>query len=315
MKGRSDTTPAKADTGHFENPADADAIKAVEAARAAGTDPFGDMDEDEPAAAASPEPSEQTEGETGLDTDDLDALDDDGSAATDAAPPEQQTAAETPAEPAEQPTAQPVVQYKTRSAKELAESQAATLTERTEAFKAFSDGTMTAEEYAEIDAKAMTTLMAIASERALQEAGAQTALQESEAALASIKALAVKQGHVDYDKDSKAATQFDQASAILGADPEMAKLPDAEFFGKVHSMVLFMRGITAPAIGPGATPAAKPAARQDMRGPTTLRGIPAAATPNTGGGLSEQLGRLNGLDFEDAVGSLSRSQRDQWLDS
>ena len=43
--------------------------------------------------------------------------------------------------------------------------------------------------------------------------------------------------------------------------------------------------------------------------------MPAAATPNTGGGVAEQLGRLNGLDFEDAVGAMSRQQRDQWLDS
>ena len=50
-------------------------------------------------------------------------------------------------------------------------------------------------------------------------------------------------------------------------------------------------------------------------GIVTLRNLPAAATPNTGGGLTEQLSRLDGLDFQEAVGALPKAQRDAWLDS
>ena len=187
------------------------------------------------------------------------------------------------------------------------------LANRTDAFQKYSDGTMSADEYAKADMEAMTALMTLAREGALQDATMQTAMQQSEQALAQVKALAVQQHGLDYDKDTKAATQFDQAAEILAKDPDMAKLPDGEFFGKVHNMVLFMRGITPTAAPTPAQAAAQ--VRTDMRAPITLRNMPTAATPNTGGGLSEQLGRLGGLDFEDAVGNLPKAQRDQWLDS
>ena len=69
MKGRNDTTPAKADTGHFENPADAEAAKQVAAGLAAGEDVFGDHDNDAgtpmtTAAAPAPAPAPATDDTT-----------------------------------------------------------------------------------------------------------------------------------------------------------------------------------------------------------------------------------------------------------
>jgi hypothetical protein len=311
MKARDEITQPKPTTGHFENPADADAMKAVTAAREAGEDPFGDED----GFTAAPEAEEAQA--------DAPVVVDDDHGEPDAPADDEQTPAESleaeAAQPADEPEAPaapvaptPHVQYKTRTAKELAEAQAAVLTARTEAFKQYSDGTMSADDYAKADMEAMQTLMTLAREGALQEATTQTAIQQSEKALMEVKAQAKLQG-LDYDKDTKAALQFDQASEVLAKDPDMAKLPDAEFFAKVNEMVFFMRGVK-PAAAPAPAPNLPPA-RADMKAPITLRGMPAAATPNTGGGLGETLGRLNGLDFQDAVGALPKEQRNQWLDS
>lgn len=318
MKARDEITQPKPTTGHFENPADADAMKAVTEARLSGEDPFGDED------ASAPVVVQQVEAPADEPTDDQveaasaePADEGDEAGGSSSAPPETAPAEQPAVEPAAAiapvvPT--PHVKYKTRTAKELADAQAAVLTARTEAFKEYSDGTLSAEEYAKADMEAMQTLMTLTRESALQEATAQTSIQQSESALTQVKAQAKLQG-LDYDTDTKAATQFDQAAEVLAKDPDMAKLPDAEFFGKVNEMVFFMRGVkpiaaAAPKVAPNLPPA-----RADMKAPITLRGVPAAATPNTGGGLGEQLGRLGGLDFEDAVGALGRAQRDAWLDS
>jgi hypothetical protein len=327
MKGRNDTTTAKADTGHFENPADAEAAKQVAASLAAGQDPFGDNDNDDGTpmvAAPALAPAQASDAVDG-------ALDDaDDTAASEAAAAADADAAAQAAEASRQaantatqqatPAPAPVPQFKTKSAKELGDAQKALLDEKADAFDKYSVGTMTAAEYNAVDSRVMLGLMSIASENALAQANTQTALQASEQALADVKALAKSQGLIDYETDPDAGTQFDNVVDMLAKDPKAAALPDAEFFSRAHNLVLTMRGHAppattgAPAPAPGAKPG-KPAPRADMTGPITLRTIPAAATPNTGGGVAEQLGRLNGLDFEEAVGGMSRQQRDAWLDS
>lgn len=321
MKGRDQTTPAKADTGHFENPADAEAAKQVAAGLAAGEDVFGDNDNDDgtPMTTAAPAPAPAAEDTTATGADDLDADDLTDQSATTATTQETQEAAAPAAAPAPAPAPAPVPQFKTKSATELAAAQKALLDKKAEAFDKYSVGTMTAAEYSAVDSEVMLGLMGIASETALAQANTQTALQASEQALADVKKLAKSQGLVDYEADESAGVQFDNVVDMLARDPKMAALNDAEFFTRAHNLVLTMRGHTpgasnAPAPAP-ATTTGKPAPRADMTGPITLRTIPAAATPNTNGGVTEQLGRLNGLDFEDAVGAMSRQQRDAWLDS
>lgn len=329
MKGRNDTTTAKADTGHFENPADAEAAKQVANSLAAGEDPFGDNDNDDgtPMVAA-PAPAQASEEVDGALDDAGDAAAGEATAAADAdAAAQAAEAARQAANTATQqatpaPAPAPAPQFKTKSAKELGDAQTALLDEKADAFDKYSSGTITATEYSAVDTRVMQGLMSIASENALAQANTQTALQASEQALAGVKALAKSQGLIDYETDPDAGTQFDNVVDMLAKDPKAAALPDADFFSRAHNLVLTMRGhappantdAPAPAQAPGAKPG-KPAPRADMNGPITLRTIPTAATPNTGGGVAEQLGRLNGLDFEEAVGGMSRQQRDAWLDS
>lgn len=341
MKGRNDITPAKASTAHYENPADAEAAKAVADGLAAGEDVFGDFDDDAatasaaaaPAAAAAAAAAAADDGaaagadDAGRNLDDGDdtanqeaAAAAEADAAAQAAEASRQAAneAEQAAKPTPDPTPAPAPapqQFKVKSAKELADAEKALLGEKAEAFERYSNGTMTAAEYSEVDSRVMKGLIGLASETALAQANAQTALQASEQALANVKQLAKTQGLVDYDADQEAATQFDNVVDMLSKDPKAAALSDADFFGKAHATVLLLRGLTPPAAAPAPAPAAAAKPRQDMTGPITLRQLPAAATPNATGGVAEQLSRLEGLDFEDAVGAMSRQQRDQWLDS
>lgn len=335
MKGRNDITPAKASTAHYENPADAEAAKAVADGLAAGEDVFGDFDDDAatasaatapaPAAAAAADDAAAGANDADQDLDDGDdtaiqeaAAAAEADATAQAAESSRQAAneAEQATKPAPDPTPAPAPQqFKVKSAKELADAEKALLGEKAEAFERYSNGAMTAAEYSEVDSRVMKGLIGLASETALAQANAQTALQASEQALANVKQLAKTQGLVDYDADQEAATQFDNVVDMLSKDPKAAALSDADFFGKAHATVLLLRGLTPPAAAPAPAPAAAAKPRQDMTGPITLRQLPAAATPNATGGVAEQLSRLEGLDFEDAVGAMSRQQRDQWLDS
>lgn len=314
MKPRDATTPPKAETGSFENPNDQAVLADMQARQKAGEDVFGDNDEpgDGTAPAPVPAPPAPVPGNEEIDTDGTT-----GEAPAPAPEPSQAAAAPIPAPtpvPTPVPPTVPVLQFKTRPAAEIQTEQTSLLNEKAAGFKAYSEGTMSPEDFAALDAKVTQGLMRIASEQALVNASAQTALQSSETALDGIKKLAKEQGHVDYDADPSAAAQFDAMAEALGKDPKIAALPDAEFFQKVHSTVLAVRGVAIDATpAPAPTPAMP---REDLKpGIVTLRGIPAAATPNAGGGLTEQLSRLNGLDFQEAVGNLPKAQRDAWLDS
>ena len=176
MKGRNDTTTAKADTSHFENPADAEAAKQVANSLAAGEDPFGDNDNDDgtPMVAA-PAPAQASEEVDGALDDAGDAAAGEATAAADAdaaaqaaeAARQAANTATQQATPAPAPAPAPAPQFKTKSAKELGDAQTALLDEKADAFDKYSSGTITATEYSAVDTRVMQGLMSIASENAL----------------------------------------------------------------------------------------------------------------------------------------------------
>jgi hypothetical protein len=331
MKGRDETTPAKVDASTFTNPADAAVLEGIRAAQAAGEDPFGDNDPVETAqpaaeqvAAAADEGTAPPDGGA----DDANNLDELGEPAAEAGTEglqQQQQEQAAQAAPAPNPAAPPppaappaapqpfALQFKTRPAAELQALQAQLMEKKAKAFQQYSDSEIEAAEFAKIDAEVMQGLLQLTQEQTLASAQQQTALQTSQQALDRFKlhAKTPEGGAIDYTTDAAAAAAFDAQSQVLGAMPEYAALPDGEFFARVHSMVLTMRGVTPKAAAP--TP---PAARADAKaGIITLRNLPAAATPNAGGGVTEQLSRLQGLDFQDAVSRMPKGQRDAWLDS
>lgn len=182
-------------------------------------------------------------------------------------------------------------------------------TEKAEAFKKWSDGQLSDDEYAtaqaQFDDRLADLVRAQTRADTLREANEQRAAQERAAieqaehtAMANL-AQSVKDT-VDYS-DQTAARQFDLAFDAVKADPKNAALTPAQQVAKAHGAVLAMRGIAAPAptaAAPSApaAPAAKPKPR-DV--PTTLGGLPNAAPAGVHDDLMEQAGRLSGLELEE----------------
>lgn len=313
MKGRDETTPTKPQTATFENPNDEAALNEIKAAEAAGDDPFGDLDDDAPAKEPTPAASEPQPGDDDGDDNEGAAADATPAGAEAATPAAESAAAPEPAaaEPAPAAAAEPL-RFNTKSPAELKAAQEALLDEQDAAFEKYSDGTLSAKEFSAIQRKVTLELGELTAQHALQQASQQTVEQAQQSAIAALKTRA--KPVLDYDADPEAVDEFNRSAEMLAANPKNAGLTPAQLFDKAHDLVLHMRGI-APAAPIAAAATGKPPARQDMAGPITLRTLPAAATPNTTGGVNEELSRLNGLDFEERIGQMSKTQRDAYLDS
>lgn len=294
--------------------AEAEVLAATAAAIAAGQDPFGDDGEDEEAdstTTAAAAAVDEEEGEKATTTEEAansdksgedDAADeDDGADLT----PEQLAAiaGEDTPEPASAP------RYKTADPADLQAQRAEQIGIKAKALKDLMDGVIEPEEYSRIETEVADKLEELAVQRTLHAANVQTEQQAQEAALDRIILAAKKAGEVDYRADPKAAKQFDTAMAMLAQDGESRTY--AELVEEAHKAVLAIRGIKpAPAPSPAATPAQP---RENGKGPMTLRNVPAAETPNSGGGWKEQLAALSGQAYEEAFAKLSPGQRAELL--
>lgn len=325
--------------GHFENPVDAKLRADLE--RQSG----GDRDKME-AWLDSDDDAPLTAGTTTGDPEDTDGADenDDGNAADLQAQADEQARLQAEADaaaaaeaaavaaagqqdpavvqapapaPAPAPAAAParLPMFRTRSAEELQAATEAAHQKKAEAFQACMDGSMTPADYAKAEAEAMSVLLAVAGEVALLNANQQTQQAVARSAIDTVKAEAKSQG-LDYSQDKDAMALFNAQVDALANVPSMQALSDEDFFRKAHSMVLALRGIApavaapAPAPAPGQAPVRKtPAA------PPSLRNVPAAATPQTGGGLNEELSRLQGMDFQQRIGQMPKQQLEAWMDS
>lgn len=222
-----------------------------------------------------------------------------------AAAPAEPAAIEEPAAPVPAPAPAP---FKV-DATDYTEQRKTLATEKAGAFKKWSDGQLSDDEYAtaqaQFDDRLADLVRAQTRADTLREANEQRAAQERAAieqaehtAMANL-AQSVKDT-VDYS-DATAARQFDLAFDAVKADPKNAALTPAQQVAKAHGAVLAMRGIAAPAptaAAPSApaAPAAKPKPR-DV--PTTLGGLPNAAPAGVHDDLMEQAGRLSGLELEE----------------
>jgi hypothetical protein len=271
----------------------------IAAAEARGDDVFGD--EEEIVAAG---PGDQDEGPDS-------SVDGEPEAKADEPATTDTPADEPPAQDEPAATEQPAMfkadlpaDYKTQRT-ELLKAKAA-------AMKQLMDGEIDAEAFATVEAELADKLEDLTAQRiraeTLQEANIQNqaAYQQREIQ----KLIRASKSEVDYTKDTAAIKQFDQALAIISADPDNAGADYAELIGNAHKMVMALRGLKPPAA---------PATQRQPRGPggeapITLRSLPAASTPNVSGGVAEQLSRLSGPAYEAAFSKLSPAQRAQMLD-
>lgn len=222
-----------------------------------------------------------------------------------AAAPAEPAAIEEPAAPMPAPAPAP---FKV-DATDYTEQRKTLATEKAEAFKKWSDGQLSDDEYAtaqaQFDDRLADLVRAQTRADTLREANEQRAAQEratieqaEHTAMANL-AQRVKDA-VDYS-DATAARQFDLAFDAVKADPKNAALTPAQQVEKAHVAVLAMRGISAPAPAAAAPSApAAPAPKPKPRDvPVTLGGLPNAAPAGVHDDLMEQAGRLSGLELEE----------------
>lgn len=279
--------------------AEAEVLAATAASLAAGGDPFGDNDDDEAPAAGAADDSDDDEPEAST-----------AAPAADAEGDAEDLSAEALAAVAgdDEAPAPAAPRYTTDDLAGLAAQRAELTTTKAKALKALMDGVIEPEEYSRIEGEVSDKLDALTVQRTLHEANVQTEAQQQASVLDTIMRAAKKAGEVDYATDAKAAKQFDTAMKMLGDDGE--KRSYAELAADAHKMVLAARGVAKVESVTTLTPAK---ARENGKGPMTLRNVPAAAVAQTGGGWIEQLNSLSGQEYEAAFSKLTPAQRAQLL--
>ena len=186
--------------------------------------------------------------------------------------------------------------------------------EDAQAFRQLIDGEMDADAYAEIRARVTNEVNRINREvtraETLAEANRQQALDYERRAIRDL--IKRTTAEVPYLQDPKAQRQFDNALALLRADPDNAGADFAELANDAHKMVAAQRGIVAAkALASKAPPASR---RPGDPVPTTLRGLPSASTQTANGSVADGLARLHGQDYEVAFAKLTPAQRAAMLD-
>ena len=281
----------------MSTPEDLKALEAIAAAEAAGQDPFGD---DEPL---------ETPAEDGADESQAQDENEQEHTATDAPTADAPAAEAAQQEPEPEPAALPA--YKAELPADHKAQRTELLQAKADAMRKLMDGEMTAEEFAAEEMRVTEALEDLAAARiraeTLQEANAQS--QEAYQARAIQRLIANAKSEVDYAADAAAQKQFDTSLQVLAAQPDNAGKDFADLIEDAHKMVKAMRGVQTPA------KAAAPAQERKPAGdaPVTLRSLPSASTPNTGG-VIEQIARLKGPAYEAAYAKLTPAQQAALLD-
>ena len=279
----------------MSTPEDLKALEAIAAAEAAGQDPFGD---DEPL---------ETPAEDGADESQAQDENEQEHTAADAPTADAPAAEAAQQEPEPEPAALPA--YKAELPADHKAQRTELLQAKADAMRKLMDGEMTAEEFAAEEMRVTEALEDLAAARiraeTLQEANAQS--QQAYQARTIQRLIAKTKAEVDYAADATAQKQFDTSLQVLAAQPDNAGKDFADLIEDAHKMVKAMRGVQTPAKAPAAD--RRPAG--DV--PVTLRSLPSASTPNTGG-VIEQIARLKGPAYEAAYAKLTPAQQAALLD-
>lgn len=274
-------------------PEDQKTLDAIAAAEAAGQDPFGD---DEPLTVEAEADADQP------------ATEAEAQAAADAEAEQGAEAAQAEPEP-EQPEPVAMPAYKAELPADHKAQRTELLKAKADAMRKLMDGEMTADEFSTEELRVTEALEDLAAARiraeTLQEANAQS--QQVYQARTIQRLIAKTKAEVDYAADATAQKQFDTSLQVLAAQPDNAGKDFADLIEDAHKMVKAMRGVQTPVKAPAAD--RRPAG--DV--PVTLRSLPSASTPNTGG-VIEQIARLKGPAYEAAYAKLTPAQQAALLD-
>lgn len=265
-------------------PNDQAALAEIELARKHGEDPFGDDELDNAPVADEPaeEPDEQTP----------------------------QAAADVEAD--EPPTAtQPT--YQAEVPADYQEQRKALMAEKAQAMKQLIEGELDVDAFAEIESRVSNSLEDLTAQRiraeTLREANLQNQQQQQQSEIRRL--IARSKADVDYMADPKAQKQFDMALAMTQADPDNAALDFSDVVAQAHKAVLAMRGVATK--GDKVAEAIKSRAPTE-KPPVTLRGLPVAASAQSGGDALEALSRLTGQAYQAAFNKLPPAQKARLLE-
>lgn len=273
-------------------------LAAIEAAKAAGQDPFGDDEplgqEDDAPTEASDTPADEAPDAASMD---------------DATPPDTGEQAEQVAPTAAQDTEQPM-QYQAEIPADHKDKRAELVKAKADAMRKLLNGEVDADEFAAEDARISGELEELAAARiraeTLQDANKQASMLYQQQALKRL--VAKVKGDVDYAADESARKQFDTALKVLAADGDGRDF--ADLIDEAHAIVSARRGIASAKAPQQAAPTTR---KPEGTPPVTLRGIPSASTPNTGS-VVDQLARLKGPAYEAAYARLTPAQKSSLLD-
>ncbi len=284
----------------FRTPAEDETLRAVAAATAAGEDAFGDDEIDDAPVVAADEDT-KTAAETVADPDAG------GTPPADVAASED-TSLDTPAAEPIAPEVPDVTLVAAPSVETYKESRAALRAERDAIEAKWSAGELTDAEKATQSAVIDDKIDDLARSHMRAEAKAEARIEaQAEIEQSTLDALS-KHGKtvgIDYSKRPM-AVMFDAMMGEVAASEPFKGASFAAIANEAHRQVLAAMGKGAPAV---AATAAQAKPRTAPAAPLTLRGLPAAATPNTGGDINDQLSRLKGQDFEEAFSKLSPAQK------
>lgn len=152
----------------------------------------------------------------------------------------------------------------------------------------------------------------------LQEVNSQSAATYQKNVISSL--IERTKSEVPYLTDPTAPKQFDIALAGLKADPDNAALSYDALAAKAHDVVKALRGVQTSNKAQSGTKTQEQLAQEasarkpNAAVPPTLRGVPAASTPNTGGSVIDRLAQLSGVEYEAAYSKLTPAQRAELLD-
>jgi len=142
----------------------------------------------------------------------------------------------------------------------------------------------------------------------------QRAVEHQSKVLSKLAATSKAAGLLDYS-DAKIAVSFDRMLNAVAGDPENAGKSFRDLANLAHEALCAARGVKAKAPEAAAPSAAPAAPRVPPKAPITLRDLPAASTPHTGGSALDAIGNLKGQDYQDAFNRLSPAQQAQLLDA
>lgn len=303
-------------------PADQAVLDATKAAQERGEDPFGDDEplvpesNDQRAAkarvAAAVEDGEEPDAADLEQAADPNEPDNDEEPPVGDAPPEPKPREESPVDLDDEDDAEPAP-YRGKTLDAIEEEAKALRAEKRAEFKKLMSGDLDDDAYSEKEGDIQSKLDALLVQRAKAESRNEAILDHENGILMAIKRDAKKAGF-DYDavEDKRAVTQFDAALRAIAATAEPGRTFKS-IAKEAHATVMALRGIAKARQAEAPKP---PAPRQQGRGaPLTLRNLPAAGTPNTGGDpLVDSMRHLKGPAYEAAYSKLTPGQKAKLLD-